>query len=167
MISKPPPSGNLELDKWLQNVRYAVNNSLKSLIVGVSPLGTGSAALHGKHSARTLAVGQTAYFEPIIPETVSRFQEAGIRIIPTLTGTIDYTVNFSYAPIGSDQNISTKTLSVTGLAVTDDEITEIDIPVSTFFTDLDTRDQLGIEIVLDAATTTTDIRVMSLFIKYI
>lgn len=168
MISKPPLTDDTNLNIWMQEVYFNFNNTVVSRFFPVSPLGTGAAALHGKHSTRNLTAGtQTAYMEAIIPHGIRAFKEAGIRIIPTTSGSINYTVNFSYGAVEADENALTKTASVNGLSVTDDQIAEVDLPISTFFTDLEGGDQLGVEFVLDALTTTTSVHVLGLYIKYI
>lgn len=167
LLTSPPQTKDVQFNIWAKDLVNKYNNYIQTLQVPVSTLGTGAILLHGKHPAVQIQATEKAYFSVIIPFSVSQFKEAGIRIIPTVTGTINYTVNFSYGSVGADENTSTKTESVTGLSVTDDEITEIDLPIGTFFTDLDTNDQLGIEIILDSATTTTDIYVLSFYLKYI
>lgn len=166
-ISKLTSTDDLSVRAWAQDVQRECNNYVHSYFVPVSTLGTGTSELHGKHSGKTLTAGQTAYMETVIPHSLIAFKEAGIRIIPSGTGTIDYTVNFSYGAVEDDENESTKTLAVTGTSVTDDQVAELDLPLSTFFTDLTQGDQLGIEIVLDALTTTTDIRILGFYLKYI
>lgn len=167
MISKPPATADRGLNIWNQEVAREVNNYLRSLVIPVSPLGTGAALLHGKHSSMQLQVGETAYFEVIIPWFARKIKEATIRFIPTTTGTIDWTANLSYGGVGEDENTSTSTATADGLAVTDDQVMEINLSYPTnCFAAVDGGDQVGIELVLDAAATTTDIHVLSLFIKY-
>lgn len=151
----------------MRDVKFAVDNYIQTLIVPVSQLGTGAGVLKGKHSARELDSGEKAYFELVIPNAIKEFKEAGIRVIPTTSGTFNYTVNFEYGGIGDAYNLSTKTASVTGEAATDGNIQEIDLPISTFFTDLDADDQLAVELVVDAFSTTTKLNVLNLYIKYI
>lgn len=167
MISKLVDASPLSLKLWAQSVQQEFNQYLNSLFVPVSTLGTGAMTLHGRHSAIEVQVGETAYMETVIPRGLNSFKEAGIRIIPTTTGTINYTVNFSYGSVGADENVSTKTASVTLKAVTDDQVMELDLPISTFFTDLDRDDQLGIEFVLDAVVTTVNVYVLGFYLKYI
>lgn len=166
MISKPPQTNSKDLDSWFSELLFEIGNRLRSDFFPVSPLGTGAAALHGKHSTRNLTAGtQTAYMEMVVPWTLREFKEVGIRIIPTTTGSIDYTVNLSYGGVGEDENNLTKTVSVTGKAVTDDQVMELDI--TPLFTDQDHGDQVGVEFVLDGLTTTTSIHVLGLFLKNI
>lgn len=165
MINKPPLTGQTAFDVWAQSVQFVFNNYIQSLVVPVSALGTGSAMLHGKHVTFQLQATETAYFEFIVPHSIREFKEVTIRFIPSTTGSINYTVNLSYGGVGEDENASTKTVSATSVSVTDDKIMEIDI--TSLFTDQEAGDQIGCELILDAVTTTTDVHVLSLYIKYI
>ncbi len=151
----------------MRDVKFEVDNYIQTLVIPVSPTGTGAAVLMGKHSARELDALETAYFEFVIPKTVKAFKEAGIRIIPTTTGSINYTVNFQYGAVGASHTLSSKTAATTGKAVTNGQVMELDLPVTTFFTDLEALDQLAVEFVADAFTTTTKVNVLNLVIKYI
>lgn len=167
MISNPPQTDNQEINVWNREVRHKFNNYIQSLIVNPSTLGTGAGVLKGKHPGQELDATEKAYFETIIPNSAAQFKEAGIRVIPTTTGTIDYTVNFQYGSVGASFSASSKTSSVLGLAVTDGIVQEIDLPLTTFFTDLSVNDQLAIEFVLDALHTTTKLYILNFYLKYI
>ena len=125
--------------------------------------------LHGKHVTMQLQATETAYFEFIVPHSIEQVKEVTIRFIPTGTGSITYTVNLSYGGVGEDENEKTQLLSVINpLSVTDDQISEINLshPVNLWI-DVEAGDQVGVELILDGATTTTDIHVLSLYFKYI
>lgn len=167
MISKLTATDLLSLRIWAQQAQSEFNRYIQVLEAPVSKSGIISNYVHGKHPSKQLTAGNSAYFGFIVPHSLVEFREAGIRIIPTTNGTISYTINLSYGGVGEDENAKTKTASVSGRAVIDDQITELDLPIVTFFTDQKTGDQVGCELVLDSATTTTDIQVLSLYIKYI
>jgi hypothetical protein len=166
MTSKPQKTDDGSLNKYLRELNFAVNNRIWVLDVPVSKSGILSNYTHGKHPTKLLTASDSAYFGFIIPNSVKEIKEVKIRFIPSVTGTIDYTVNLSYGGVDEDENANTATTgAVTGLSVTDDRITEIDI--TDLFSAVDADDQIGCELTLDSATTTTDIQVLSLYFKYI
>jgi hypothetical protein len=166
MTSRPPQTPDVDLNIWLQEVRNELDNRIQSLIVPVTiGLGTSTAVLHGLHSAMQIEAAEIAYFEFIVPHNLKQFKEVTIRFIPTTTGTIDWTVNLSYGGVGEDETVLTKTKTADGLAVTDDQVMEIDI--TSIFTDQDPGDQVGCQLIVDALSTTTNIYALSLYIKYI
>lgn len=169
MISKPPRTDDVGLNVFNDEVRNRFNNYINSLVVPVSSLGTGNYMLHGKHVTMQLQSTEKAYFDFIIPHSIEQVKEVTIRFIPTVTGTILYTVNLSYGALGSDENANTQSLVViTPVSVIDDQISEINLTHPTnLWTDIEAGDQVGVEFVLDAATTTTDIHILSLYFKYI
>lgn len=169
MISKPPRTDNAGLNGFNEEVRSRFNNYINSLVVPVSSLGTGNYMLHGKHVTMQLQATKTAYFEFIVPHSIEQVKEVTIRFIPSGTGTIKYTINMSYGGAGDDENANTQSLVVTSpVSVTDDQISEINLTHPTnLWADIEAGDQVGIEVILDAATTTTDIHVLSLYFKYI
>ncbi len=168
VLTHPPkPPDSPEFYGWLDALKYRVENTIQSFMVYPSRLGTGSASLHGQHSAWLLNnTTETGYFEFVIPYTTNEIKEVGIRVIGTTTGTIAYTIDLSYGPVGGDENASTQTTgAVTGYSVTDDRIQEINI--TSLFTDQNRGDQVGVEFTLDGLTTTTEIYLLGLFFKYI
>lgn len=168
MISKPPRTDDVGLNVFNDEVRNRFNNYINSLVAPVSALGTGNYMLHGKHVTMQLQATETAYFEFIVPHSIEQVKEATIRFIPSGTGTIGYTVNLSYGGVGDDENARTKTVTVASLSVTDDQITEINLSHPTnLWTDIEAGDQVGVELILASATTTTDIHVLSFYFKYI
>lgn len=169
MISKPPRTDDAGLNVFNEEVRSRFNNYINSITVPVSSLGTGSYQLHGKHVTMQIQAAETAYFEFIVPHSIEKVKEVTIRFIPSGTGTILYTANLSYGRVGADENAKTKSLVLVNPAsVTDDQITEINLSHPTnIWNDIESGDQVGVELVLDAAFTTTDIHVLSLYFKYI
>ena len=165
MISKLSDTTPLGLRLWAQEVQSVFNNYIHVVQVPVSSLGTGNYMLHGKHVTNQLQVGETCYIEFIVPHSINEFKEVTIRFLGTVTGTFNYTVNLSYGPVGGDENASTKTITVNGATATDDQIREIDI--TSLFSDQDAGDQIGVELIANAFTTTTDIHVLDLYVKYI
>lgn len=168
MISKPPRTDDVGLNVFNEEVRGRFNNYINSLVAPVSSLGTGNYMLHGKHVTMQLQATETAYFEFIVPHSIEQVKEVTIRFIPSGTGAIGYTVNLSYGGVGDDENARTQTVTVASLSVTDDQITEINLSHPTnLWTDIEAGDQVGVELILDSATTTTDIHVLSFYFKYI
>lgn len=159
------PQEMRDLKEYLSHLAFQIDNRIKSLHVNPSGLGTGSHSLHGKHSTVQVENGETAYFELLAPHAIGEFKEVLIRFIPSGTGTYDYTVNLSYGKTGEDENGTTKTASDTGVAVTDDQIGEIDI--TSLFDDAEGGDQIGVEVVMDGFSTTTDLHILSLELKYV
>lgn len=168
MISKPPQTKDVDLNIFLQETSREFNNYIQCLDIPVSKSGILDNYVHGKHAARIVNATESAYFEFIAPHSLNQVKEVTIRFIPSTTGTIDWTVNLSYGGVGEDENANTKTVTADGLAVTDDIITEINLSYPTdIWTDIDPGDQIGVQLLLDAVTTTTDIQVLSLYFKYI
>lgn len=165
LLSKSPKPDSPEFMAWLDEIRFRMNNRILSESFAPRPLGTGTATLHGKHSGVQVESGETAYFEIIIPWSLRIYKAVGIRIIPTTTGDMDYTVNLSYGQPGEDENLNTATLSATNYVTTDDQIQEIDI--TSLFSDQDGGEQVGVEFTVDGFTTTTNVYVLSLYLKYI
>ena len=166
MISKPPPSGKSEIDTWNQELRFEVNNDVQIIDVPVSKSAILNNYAKGKHAARLCnAANDAGYFEFIVPPSLKDFKEVTIRFIPTTSGTFNYTVNMAYGAVGAAHNATTKTTSVTGATATDGKIMEMSI--TSLFTDQVPNDQVGVEFVLDALSTTTEINLLSLFVKYI
>ena len=169
MISKPPKTNDVGLNVFNEEVRNRFNNYINCLVVPVSSLGTGTYMLHGKHVTMQLQATETAYFEFIVPHSIEKVKEVTIRFIPTGTGSIKYTSNLSYGGVGDDENANTKSLVMAiNVPVTDDQIQEINLTHPTnLWTDIEAGDQVGVEFVLDTATTTTDSHILSLYFKYI
>jgi len=165
ILPRAPKTEAPEFRAWLDKLKFIVENTIQSISHYPTGLGTGAAILHGKHSSFQLQNGETGYYEFVLPWAIKEIKEVGIRIIGTTTGTINYTVNLSYGGVGDDENATTKTVSETLYAVTDDQIQEIDI--TELFTDQERGDQIAVEIIVDAVATTTDIHLLDLFLKYI
>lgn len=167
MISKLSKTDDLNMRLWAQETREEFNNYIQVLDIPVSKSGIIANYVKGKHAARYVtatAPDNKAYFEFIVPYSLSAFKEVTIRFIPTTSGSFNYTVNLAYGAVGTNHATSTKTVTASK-SVTDALITEIDI--TSLFTDQQTSDQVGCEFVINTLTTTTVIDVLSLYIKYI
>lgn len=168
MISRPPKTDDTSLNVWTREVQSEFNNYIQTLQVPVSKSGIIGNYAHGKHPTKPLTSGESAYFGFTVPHSLREFKEVTIRYIPTTTGTMSYTVNVSYGGVGEDENQNTATLSAVGVSVTDDQIMEINLSTPTdLFAAVDIDDEVGIELKIDSFTTTTDIQVMRLYVKYI
>jgi hypothetical protein len=165
-ISKPPQTNDIRLNAWAQEVKTKFDNYLQTLEVPVSKNGILSNYVEGKHPCKLMsAAADAAYFGFVVPISLKEFKEVTIRFIPVTTGTINYSVNMQYGAVGAAYNTSTKTTNVTGYSVTNNLISEIDI--TSLFTDQVALDQVAIEFVLNALTTTTEVNLISVLIKYI
>jgi hypothetical protein len=154
--------------KWAQEIQTVYNNYLQCLSVMPSTAGTSAVAVKGQHSGQLVtAPTETVYFEFTVPEGINSFKEAGIRFIATTTGTFDYTITFQFGAVGSSSTANTLTASVTGEAATSGLIDELDLPISTYFKTLARGDQVSVKFVLDGLTTTTEVYLLNLYIKYI
>ena len=161
MLPNPPPTKDTALDVFLRKVQQEINNKVKSLFIPVaSPSGQ-----HGKHTIKNITATNKAYFEFAVPQDVNKIQEATVRFIPTVTGTMDWTFNVSEGSVGEDENQNTATVTADGKVCTDDQVQDVD--VTSAFTNVDRGDQVGCEFVLDAVTTTTDLNILGLLINYI
>lgn len=169
MISKPPQISEKEPKDWIREF-LAWCEELRFEFMQVKGIwfpalynGLGS-EVHGDHPGHLLTVGNSAFISVVIPREVNEIKETMIRLIPTTTGTIDWTANASYGGAGEDESAGTATTTADGRAVTDDRITEIN--VTTMFNAVDANDQVGVEFVLDAVATTTEVYVLGLYFKY-
>lgn len=165
MISRPPELGDKKSEQWIkeflgyfEKIRFEFQkvNSIWWPVQGTS--------VHGKHPAKQITAGNSAFISAVIPRQVNKIKEAVLRLIPSVTGTIDWTANIAYGDANEDENLNTATMTADGLAVTDDRITEIEI--TDLFNNIDRNDQAGIEFVLDAVNTTTDVYVLGVYFKY-
>jgi len=169
MINKPPQLGNKDSKNWIQeflvyfeSVRFEFLK-VKGLWFPALYNGLGT-EVHGTHPGHVTVSGDSAYVSVLIPREVNEIKEVVVRLIPTTTGTIDWTVNLSYGGKNEDESAATSTKTADGLAVTDDRITEIDI--TTAFSAVDANDQVGVQFVLDAVATTTNVYVLGIYFKY-
>lgn len=165
MIASSPKVKDKSVSTYLRQVRSVFNNYIQTLEVPVSKSGIATNYAHGYHPTRQLTVGNSVYFGFIIPYSCAEIKEVTIRFIPTTTGTINYSVGIFYGGIGDDESLNTSSLSASAVAVTDDQNSEIEI--TSLFDSVDADDQVGVQLSLTGATTTTDIQVMSLYVKYI
>jgi len=164
-LTKPPKTDNIDFDAWLQELSFDFYNYVRILDVPVSKSGIIGNWTHGNHPSKLMVAGDSGFFGFVVPNYIQEVKEVTVRFIPTTTGTIDYTVNLAYGGVGDDESDSTATLSDTGVAITDDKITEIDI--TSLFNEIDADDQVGVELVVDALAATTNIEVLTLYFKYI
>ncbi len=164
MTSKPPQLAGKKPENWIrQFLSYFEEVRFEFMRVRGFWFPVQSSEQHGDHPGHQLTAAESAFISVLVPRGTNEIKEAVIRIIPTTTGTIDWTANASYGGSGADEAAGTATKTADGLAVTDDQITEID--VTSLFAGAAGDDQVGVEFVLDAATTTTDVYVLGLYLK--
>ncbi len=120
-------------------------------------------SIEGRHPGKLLLATESGYISCIVPRGTSEIKQAVIRIIPTTTGTIDWTLNASFAAAGEDEANTTGTATANGLSVTDDQITEID--VTSAFSSATQDDQVGVQFTVDALSTTTNVHLLGLYLK--
>lgn len=153
---------NKNFDVLIHDLRFEALRRIKTVWFPVAQSG---AHVHGLHPCLNLGVLSSAYTQVVLPYTISEVKEVTLRFIPTTTGTIDWTVNISSGVVDDDESTATATKTEDGLSVTDDAITEIDI--TSIFGTQKATEQIGVEFVLDAAATTTDVYVLGVFLKYV
>lgn len=129
--------------------------------VPVSQGGQLGQVVHGTYPVFLLdAVAEVAYFSWTVPTGYSSLTSADLVVIPTTTGTFDWTINTSWAADGEDEALATDTATADGTTSTDDQMTAVDI--SAAFTGIAAGDYIGIKLTLDALTTTTQINVVGI-----
>ncbi len=165
MISKAPALGKKKPETWIREFLGWVEGGLRFefLRVGGIWFPVQGTEQHGGHPCDNIAAASSAYIGVVVPRETQEIREAVIRIIPTVTGTIDWTATATYGGKDEDESAETATMTADTLAVTDDAITEID--VTDLFADAESDDQVGIQFTLDAAATTTDVNVLGLYLK--
>lgn len=166
MISKPPQLDSKEPKEWIQSflgyfetVRFEFRRLKTNWYV------VQGSDQEGRHPGSNVTAGNSAFIGLVFPKETQIVKEVVLRFIPTVTGTIDYTVTLSNAASGEDEADDTATLTADTVAVTDDQISEIDI--TTLFADVIKDDQVGVEFVLDAVASTTDVYILGIYFKYI
>jgi hypothetical protein len=166
MISKAPELGDKLPEEWIREfLAWTQMLIFEFKRVKTSWHPAQGSDQHGTHPGKNLTAGTSAFIGMALPREINTVKQALLRVIPTGTGTIDYTANVSRGNNGEDESDGTSTLSETGVSVTDDQITEIDI--TSLFSSVKKDDQIGIELDLDAVSTTTDIYVLGLYFKFI
>lgn len=169
MISSPPKIGDKESKDWIREfLGYFEKVRFEFMRVeGIwfpalyNGLGTN---VHGDHPGKLIIATESAFISVVVPRGTNEIKEAVIRLIPTTTGTIDWTANASYGGKNEDESAGTATKTADALSVTDDRVTEID--VTSLFDAVDADDQVGIEFVLDAVATTANVYVLGLYLKF-
>jgi len=166
VISKLPELGKKTPEEWINEFRaYFENVRFEFMKVKTFWVPVQSNDQENSHPVETVTVGNSAYIGFAFSREINQVKEVVCRFIPTTTGTIDYTFNFSNASVGEVEDANTASLTADGLAVTDDVISEIDI--TSLFDDVVKDDQVGVKFTLDAVATTTSIKILGLYFKYI
>ena len=164
MISKTPDRGDKTPEQWIDEFRsYFERVRFEFIRVRGLWFPAQSSEQHGDHPGDQIILGTSAFISAVIPRGTNQIRQAVIRLIPTASGTIDWTANLSSGGLGQDESANTATLTAIDRAVVDDEITEIE--VTDLFASVSPDDQVGLEFILDAATTTTDVYVLGLYLK--
>lgn len=160
MISNPPNIPEQSLGKWLKEVWFEINKRMWTVFIPPSVVDTN----HGQYATNQMVALDTLYFSWVIPHQFSGTAKATIVFIPTTTGTIDWTVDTTFAGIGIDEALNSSTATANGLAVTDDQMAEIDI--TSVFADVQRNQSIGIKLTLDALAATVNIHVLGVYIRY-
>lgn len=147
-------------------VFMSVSKMQMSLSDFVRPSTTGVLAesVHGKHIVKLLVGTDSAYFEWQVPSHFYALTTAKVLSVPTTTGTFDWTANTTFGAAGDDEAANSDTTTANGAVSTDDELTSTDI--SAAFTGIVANQIVGVEFVLDALDTTTEINVIGLELKF-
>ena len=166
MIPKAPELGDKTPEEWIKHF-LSWSDVLRFEFVRLKTRweSVQGSDQNGKHPGKNLTAGTSAFIGFAAPREMNVIKEAVIRFIPTVTGTINYTINVSHGTKGADEAAITSTVSVTGATATDDQISEADI--TALLSDVQRDNQVGIEFDLDALTTTTSIDVLGLYFKFI
>lgn len=166
MISKPPSSYGKKPEEWIQEfLRFFNEVAAEFAKVKTVWYPVQGSDQEGNHPGKEITAGNSAYFGFVFGRDVNQIKEVVCRFIPTTTGTIDYSFALSRGAVGADEAAGSAALTADGLSVTDDLIAEID--VTTLFSDAVKNDQVGVKMTLDAVATTTNIKVLGLYFKYI
>lgn len=165
MIDNAPQIGNKKPEDWIKEfLGYMTKLRFEFIRVWSIWFPVQGSDLHGKHPGKNVTAGNSAYVSLMIPRGTDEIKQVLVRLIPTVTGTIDWTANLTRGASGADESSGSATKTADGLAVTDDRVTEID--VTTMFSNVVAEDQIGFQFVLDSATTTTDTYILGLVFKY-
>lgn len=165
MINKPPALSTKKPEQWISEYLVyfeSLRNELSRVKGQWFPAQSND--IHGKHPGEQVTAGNSAFISVVIPLETNEIREVVLRFIPTTTGTIDYTISATYGGLNEDESANTATLTADGLAVTDDQIMEID--VTSLFSAVEGDNQVGVEFVLDAVSTTANVFVLGLYFKF-
>lgn len=121
----------------------SLKNTSKEFFVLPLPtiLGSGFDAVGG-FGATAISQSREVYFNFIVPNDFSSLTGAKVVIIPDTTETIQWDITVDVAAVGENYNIDTRTGTNESLAVTVDDMTEIDI--SSHLTGLTAGDYVGV-----------------------
>ncbi len=114
-------------------------------------------------TVRMGGVGHIVYFNLKVPHDFTALTNCKVIGIKTTNGTIDWTATTDFAPIGSAYNTTSDSDTGNGLAMTANEIEEVDISLA--FTGLAADDYAGIEFTMDAISA-GNYEVIGLVFKY-
>ena len=122
---------------------------------------------HGNHYGDELAGGQSTYIGSfVVPDLFSAIGNAWIILIPTTTGTIDWTCTVSAGAPGEDENANSDSATADDAAVTDDELEPIDVAGAFNGLTLAAGDIVGVKFTIDALADTTAVLVLGLVFEY-
>jgi len=109
-------------------------------------------------------VNDYALFSFRIPNDFTATTSVKVIIIPTGTGTFDWTAATNFGANGEDSQTHTDSATANAQATTNDQLLELDI--SAAFTGLLANDIVGLIFTLDALDTTSQLNIVGLDIKY-
>lgn len=125
--------------------------------------GTNAMTTHGKHTVIPCIATSHAYIEITMPCQVDSLEESILLYIPTGTGTWDYTISTAGGYCGEDESNHTDSITADGVVVTDDELECLDI--SGALTPYKAGDVVGVDVYVDALSTTTVINVIGVRLR--
>lgn len=129
---------------------------------------TSTRSQHGKYPSVLLDAGaETALFSVRVPAKYVSLGTVYVVIIPTTTGTFDWTCNADSGACGEDEALNSDTDTADGQAATDDQILCLDVSAAFNGLGLVAGDHIGVEFVLDVLTTTTELHVIGLAFGYV
>lgn len=122
---------------------------------------------HGKYPSVLLDLAtETALFAVRVPDNFVSLGTVRVVVIPTTTGTFDWTCNTAAGAAGEDESLATDTATADGKAATDDQLTAVAVTGAFDGLSLAAGDFIGVELILDVLTTTTEVHVIGLEFGY-
>jgi hypothetical protein len=129
--------------------------------------GSGTRSSHGTYFAILLdAATETALVSIQVPDDFVSLGTVRVVLIPTTTGTFDWTCNTASGACGEDEALATDTDTADTQAATDDQILCLDVSSAFDGLSLAAGDFVGVEFVLDVLTTTTELLIVGLEFGY-
>ena len=157
---------------WAQKVRdsltYLKQETVKAIFAPFTTLGTGAAqAANGNFSVVLLdAATEQAQLSFQVPNDFGSLSAVKIAIIPTATGTFDWTAYAEQLDNGEATGTITDSATADGQAATNNTLLELDITAAFNGLGLAAGDWVGLQFILDVLTTTTAIGLVGISFQY-